>query len=100
MGRRRAGSHQCGANRALFFGKLLLQTVQGGKEGFEWASAEQLAGRFTFVALEGFQAGLLIDPFGFIGKQHGIAVEGDTQFIAGRPPCAARKNGRSTEACA
>src|SRR3990167_3880830 len=97
MGRRRACGYQRCANRALLFGKLLLQAVQGGEEGFEWTAAEQLAGRLPLMALKGFQAGLLIDPLRLIGKQHGVTVESNTQLVTCRSPCAAGEDGRRTE---
>ena len=82
MGRRTTGSEQGCAYRAISAGKLGLDTAQGSKKSLEWPATQRLTGRRQFIGLKGFQTVSLKDLLGLIGKQYGIAIEGNTQFIA------------------
>ncbi|MCY1516561.1 hypothetical protein D9M68_511970 [compost metagenome] len=97
MGRRRTGGDQRRADRAAFLGEGLLHAVQRRQEGLERAATQRFAGGLALAGLEGFQAALLVDPLGLVGKQHRIAIEGDAQLAAGLPPRAAGEDGRRGE---
>ena len=44
------------------------------------------------MGLKRGEPALLIDPLGIVGKQHRIAVEGDAQLAAVRPPRPTRED--------
>ena len=75
------GGDQCGAYRAVFGIKLLLQAVQLGQEGFEWAAVQRLVSGLAFAAGEGLQSVFLIHLFGLVGEQYGITVEGEADLV-------------------
>ncbi|MNE69195.1 hypothetical protein D3C80_1649050 [compost metagenome] len=97
MGRRRARRDQCRANRTGVIREFALQQIKGGEEAFERPAAQGLASRFALAGLERFQAPGLIDAFGLVGKQYGITVKSNAQFIAGRTAGATGQNGRRSE---
>src|SRR5207253_2669613 len=84
MSRCRARGHQRRANRAGIVGKLSLQQIECRQEAFERPPAQWLTSRLTLAGLKRFQATRLIYALGLIGKQHRVAVEGDTQLSTGR----------------
>ena len=48
---------------------------------FEWPALQRLASRSFFTRGKCLQTRLLINPLRLIGKNHGIAIEGDTQLL-------------------
>ena len=75
-----AGGDQGGAN-AHARRAFELQPVQGFQQGLEGTRRQRLAGPVLFVLLKSAQALRLVDAFGFVRKQHRIAVKGNANFI-------------------
>jgi len=94
-----AGSEQCGADRALPCGKFCLDSIQGRKKRLERPPAQWITCRSALTCLECLQAIALKDLLGLIGKQHGVTIESDTQFIAHFSGLLGRQNSRRCKAC-
>ena len=76
------GRHQRRANRAVVL-ELLLQAMQAGEEGLERSASQRFVGGACFGRRKRFEPLLFEDALRLVGKQHGIAIEGDLQVIRG-----------------
>ena len=59
----------------------MLQTLQGGEQGFERAAQERLLGLVGFVLLKSAQALGLKHALGLVAEQHGVAVKGYAHLV-------------------
>src|ERR687883_562063 len=57
-----------------------LQAVQRLEKGLERSRRQRLQRVHRLMTREGVEAVALIDPLGFVGEEHRIAVEGDAQL--------------------
>src|SRR6516165_10808490 len=86
VSRVRAGSHERGTktHRHLAGVFRLLQPMEGGEQRLErtrWQWTRRVIG---FVRLKGFESLVAIETLRLVGKQHGVAVEGDAHFVGMR----------------
>jgi hypothetical protein len=59
----------------------LLQPVQGDQQGFERAVGQRQGNLVDLVLLKRLNPCDLVDAFGFIAEQHGVAVKGDAHLV-------------------
>src|SRR5690606_35698790 len=78
---RGARGDECGAYRRGVHRILGLDAMQGGEEVLERAAGERQARGLAFAGGERFQALLLVDALGLVGKDHRVAVEGNAQLL-------------------
>ena len=72
--------YQCSAD-AHARGRRLLQAVQRHQERLERAIGQGLGHLVELVLLKGRKSLRLVDLFGLIAEQHGVAVEGNAHFV-------------------
>ena len=76
-----AGRDEGRADGTGIFAELALQPVQAFEERLEGSSLQRAVGRLGLGRSERFEALFLEDPFGLVGEQHRIAVEGDLEGL-------------------
>jgi hypothetical protein len=87
VSRRATCRDQRGAHGAVAAIKLALKSVQRSEERLEWPTFQRSLRGLCLGSGKHVETLLLIDALGFIGKQHGVTVKGETQIfvLAARP---------------